>query len=191
MISYLEDGKTGKRPCFSVDVYMKQLYELRALYGVRRVYVATDSQGMLDRMQRETSFNWVFYNLSRSFLGIEHGLMDFRDSKVSSSILFSFMADLQLMRNGDIFLGGFASHFSKLAYYIMAGTLMRLPLFISVDYPLSCDTSDRCGDEDIKRRFTTVEDMIQHAVECQRLGQEGVPWGPKGQEDPCGIYDLV
>jgi hypothetical protein len=81
------------------------------------------------------------------------------------------------------------SHFSKLAYYLMAGAKMRLPPFVSLDYPLSCDTVDKCEDTDIKRRYKGMIDMIFHTVECQRLGDEGVGWGPRENDDPCGIYN--
>ncbi len=94
----------------------------------------------------------------------------------------------------------------------MAGHKMRVPPFVSLDYPLSCDTVDVCSTADIARRFRGnkdgakenadehgdvhgdghgdgVEDMIYHAVECQRLGDAGVGWGPREGQDPCGIYN--
>ena len=89
------------------------------------------------------------------------------------------------MRRGDIFLGAFSSHFSKIAYYIMAGEKMFLPPFISLDYPLSCDTTDACSAEDIIRRNLTIEQIISRAPECQREDDGG--WVEKGR-DPCGIY---
>ena len=188
MTTYLENGTIGRRPCFSVDVYMEKLYELQKLYGVDKVFLATDSEEMIQRVRKEHGFQWTFLNITRIPFDRSHGMMDFRrDSR--ELITFSAVADLHLLRRGDIFLGGFASHFSKLAYYAMAGYNMRIPPFISVDYPLSCDTTDKCDDASITRRFKDIEDMIFHAVECQRLPQEDkVGWGPRSHEDPCGIY---
>ena len=90
----------------------------------------------------------------------------------------------------DILLGAFSSHFSKLAYYLMIGHHFQLLPFISLDYPLACDTTDHCSLNDIMRRNFTINDVINHCPECQKLGKEGLPWGihDGSDADPCGIY---
>ena len=84
------------------------------------------------------------------------------------------------MKRGDIFIGAFSSHFSKLAFYAMAGHNFRIPAFVSLDYPLSCDTIDSCGDDDISHRNQSVEDIIFRAPDCQdRINMQS--------KDPCGL----
>ena len=47
---------------------------------------------------------------------------------------------------GDIFIGAFTGHFSKLGYYLMVGRTMKLLPFVSLDYSLACDTTDVCDE---------------------------------------------
>ena len=51
---------------------------------------------------------------------------------------FSAIADVELLRYGNYFLGTFASLFSKLVYYIMIGEKLRFIPFVSLDFPLTC-----------------------------------------------------
>lgn len=195
-----------KRPCLAIEVYMSRLYELKRRYGVKRVYLATDSAAMIEFITRPTTvsngaevetrieskykmkagdFEWVFVNISRDVFDFKNGWVDFYNSSVYEVVSFSAVADLALMKRGDIFLGTFSSHFSKLAYYVMSGKQMRLPPFISLDVPLSCDTGDDCAISDISKRDQTVLDIIQWAPECLRKVDGG--WMDSNR-DPCGIY---
>lgn len=185
---YINDPREAstKRPCFSVDVYMQALKKIREMYNVRRVYLATDSEEMLQRIQHENEYNWVFVNSSREIFDFKHGMIDFFENDNYETITLGAAADLAIMRKGDIFLGCFTGHFSKLAFYLMAGKRMRVPPFWSLDYSLACDTTDVCTDEHVKSKAFTIEDMITWAPECRRDG--GLEWGPQGNQDPCGIY---
>ena len=95
------------------------------------------------------------------------------------------LADLALLSRGDIFLGAFSSHFSKVAYYSMVGQHLRVLPFMSLDYPLDCDTTDSCTPQDIEARHPTMEDLATWAPECLR-GK--LPWSPGENSDPCGVY---
>lgn len=48
-----------KRPCFTTDVYMRKLSVMRKLYGVRIVFLATDSLEMIERTKTEPDYTWV------------------------------------------------------------------------------------------------------------------------------------
>lgn len=181
-------GELEQRPCFSIDVYMKKLYLLRMMYGVHRVYLATDSQDMIDRTHKHTEYHWIYLDINRTFLEKRFGWIDDRKDSDNENISFSAVADLMLMRRGDIFLGAFTSHFSKLAYYMMVGTRMRLPPFISLDYPLSCDTIDSCSTTDLELRNFTIEDIVSRAPECQRTIKGKLRGSVEAGDDPCGIY---
>lgn len=179
------------RPCFSIDVYMIALRALREKYGSLQVYLSTDSQEMMHRAQLEVDFTWVLINSSRSAYANPNNLrgnmkyVDFFESSSNEAVLFGGLADLNLLARGDIFLGAFTSHFSKIAYYAMVGHHMRVLPFHSLDYPLSCDTTDTCTKEDLAHRNLTIEQMVQWVPECLH----GVlDWSPSSDRDPCGIY---
>jgi hypothetical protein len=201
-------SKSGERPCYHVDLYMNKLYFLRQKYGVTRVYLATDSQEMLARIQQEDGFEWIYLNVTReifqssspsssfsspsplstassSVKEITKKWIDFYPQSSNSLVTNSAVCDLFLMRFGDIFLGAFTSHFSKLSYYLMIGTKFALLPFVSMDYPLSCDTVDDCTHQDIANRNQTIEKIINWAPECLR--QEDGGW-MRDERDPCGIY---
>jgi hypothetical protein len=166
---------------------MSKLYKLKELYGVKRVYLATDSQDMIYRTFVEKDFNWIYINVTRDAFN-SRTFVDNRmrhETSFREIALFSAVADLELMRRGDIFLGAFSSHYSKLSYYLMSGSKMRAIPFISVDYTLACDQLDTCTDETIGKRPHSINDMINWAPECIRNVLE---WSPRADEDPCGIY---
>lgn len=180
---------SSARPCFSVDVYLQALRELHAQYGSTRVYLATDSAEMLRRIRAEPAFTWVLVNTTvAQYQGRApgpDGYIDYLPSSANEAVLLGGASDLHLLSHGDIFLGAFSSHLSKLAYYAMVGRQMRPLPFRSLDYPLSCDTSDPCTAEDIRSRAMDVERIVMWAPECLR----GVlAWSPGEDRDPCGIY---
>lgn len=181
----LNAKKNYTRPCYSINVYMKKLHMLRKKYGVRRVYLATDSPDMIARAQRETRFHWIYVDSPKSALHHGKGWVDFHAADDSEDVTLSAVADLTLLQAGDIFLGAFTSHFSKLTFYLMVGQQMRIPPFVSLDYPLSCDTVDNCSDNDITRRGLSIADIIGWAPECVRAQHGG--W-VRDNLDACGVY---
>jgi len=152
-----------KRPCFTLDVYMKILHTLKDMYNVTTVYLATDSEEFVKRIEHETDFTWIYVFAHREFFSKDQGWVEFRKDKFNQGTLFSSVADMTLMKYGDIFLGGFASHFSKVAYYMMVGHHQRLLPYISVDFPLGCDTIDSCNMDEPFLKTLTIEDMISRS----------------------------
>ena len=177
VVTNLTNFKTKIRPCFSINIFMKKLYELKKLYNVKRVYLSTDSSDMIQRTLVEPSFHWIYTNNSRNNFVHGIGWIEYRTDLMNAEILNSTIADLTLMKYGDIFLGkvlfqffhflhtfllsgAYTSHYSKLAWYLMAGVQMRLPPFVSLDYPLTCDYNQNCENNGYNM---TVEQMIYHA----------------------------
>lgn len=188
MTTYINTTGGHRRPCFSVDVYMKKLSLLRTLYAVNKVYLATDSEEMIHRTHLHTEYNWIYINISRSHFSqgwVDRSAASRERSQVT---LFSAVADMALLSRGDIFLGAFSGHLSKVFYYLMAGQQMRLPPFVSLDYPLSCDTIDICSDVDVLARKQTIEGIISRAPECQRKRSGRVDGWVQPWSDPCGLY---
>jgi len=166
------------RACWSPNVYMSVLHRLRQQYNVRRVYVSTDSQDMIDRMYQEPLFNWVFSNVSRRLYDHGNGWIERKQLNVDERrhVVFGAVTDFNLMKYGEFFVGAFSSHYSKISYYINLGHQMRLTPFISLDFPLSCDTAE-CGEGN----GMSVRSIIMNAPECGGEGYDNHPG------DRCGI----
>ena len=131
-------GGQRVRKCFALNVYMEHLYRLHELYNVQTVYLSTDSQDMIDLAKNNSAFDWIFLDNSRQkFHFNESGArwarnwIEFRHDAFNEEILFSSVADLNLLKYGDIFLGQFSSLFSKLAYYVMIGHQPKLYRFFN------------------------------------------------------------
>lgn len=180
-------GPKYDRPCYSIDMYIAQLREVHALYGVTRVYLATDSGEMIERANRETDFEWIYYNFSRSVFDYDIGWIDFYPDSFIEDVALSAVADIDLMKYGDVFIGAFTSHFSKLAFYNMVGSQFRIPPFVSLDYTLACDTVDNCRADEISRRKMTIESMLTWTPECFREVDGGYV---HDKLDNCGLYKL-
>ena len=150
-IDAAEDGeglvKDGvNRPCYNVTVYMAKLHYLRRIYNVRRVFLSTDSVEMIERTKIEPLFNWVYLRNNREVFSKGHGWVEKRPDEDNEHTMMSAVADLNLMRYGDMFLGAFSSHYSKLAYYMICGHSMRIPPFVSLDVPLPCTPFMDCSE---------------------------------------------
>lgn len=110
---------------------------------------------------------------------------------------FSAVADIELLKRGDIFIGTLASHFSKLLYASMVGYQMRMLPFISLDFPMVCDTIDACSDNEVLGRNQTIEEIVLRNPACERAGairsnlfaESGLAgWLPE-DKDNCNIYN--
>lgn len=190
--------RSGKRPCFTPSVYIGKLRKMRELYGVRKVFLATDSEEMIKAAQEEKEFNWVFLDLERSPFKRPEGTQDraamlewrnFRGKPELEDITFSSIAGLELVSGADMFIGTFTSEFSMMAFYLMAGKKMSVPPYISLDYPACCDKSDKCGHREIKYMDFDLNMCILRAPECNRQSSFLLHLTGLDQErDPCGIY---
>lgn len=184
-VRYL-NGPWYQRPCFSVDMYMDQLRKIHARYGITTVYLATDSEEMITRAKQERGFQWVYLDFPRDVFSYQEGWwVDFYNQDDFEDISLSAAADLNLLKQGDIFLGAFSSHFSKLIFYMMAGYQQVIPPFVSMDYCLGCETTDVCSKDAIAERGTTIDHMIVRTVECMKESDDGYM---HEAFDHCGLY---
>ena len=121
------------RPCFSFDVYLRELNRLRSLYGVHTVLLATDSETVLKRALNVTDYNWVYVRSEiRSKYEYGHAYIETRDDLTTEMIDLS-LYDMWLLRQGHLFIGNMFSHFSRYVYISMIGELGYIPPFIAVD----------------------------------------------------------
>ena len=69
---------------------------------------------MVQRIAREPDYTWIYMNESRNnFNNKRLGWVEHRLDSYNKEILFTAVADMAIVKYGDIFLGAFTSHFSK------------------------------------------------------------------------------
>jgi len=167
----------GGRPCYETEVYIHELERLQKLYGVKRVYLATDSTQMIAAAQDDNRFDWVFLNASRAALdvasggtfieqrlpGIKHTQGEESKSKKEGTILtdderyltsVGAAADVVLMSQGDMFLGSTGSVFSRAGYYAMVGESASIPPWTTIDgIPFCCNGIENCAVEAMRKTW--------------------------------------
>eukprot|EP00936_MAST-01D_sp_MAST-1D-sp1_P001042 g1042.t1 len=169
----------GGRPCYEPEVYMTELKRLKKMYGVQRVYLATDSQLMLSEVHKNTEFDWVFLNASREALAVESGGNFLENrlpglkrdentvfNKAKGDIFTDYerylasvgaAADVLLMQQGDIFVGTSGSVFSRIGYYSMVGSKGAIVPWSTVDgIPFCCNGISSCAIEEMHKKDRTV-----------------------------------
>jgi len=106
-------------------------------YNVSRVYVASDSAEVIDKLHEMGDMQVLHMPLDRSMFDsqwwIDHraayGLVD-RKQVAESALL-----DMLMLAACDYFIGTFSSHFSMSAFEISAYNKGHVPPYISVDCP--------------------------------------------------------
>ena len=150
-----------RRKCFAPAVYMRAMRRLQRLYGIKTVLLSTDSQSMVDLALKEgADLHWVFLNISRQVFSYNSTgsdtFIEFRYDDANEQVLFSAVADLDLLKHGQVFLTTLSSTYSRLAFFAAAGHHAMVPPFISLDYPLSCESLDLC----LGGRDRTAESIV-------------------------------
>lgn len=201
----MKDGvMQDSRYCFRSTVYMEQLELIRKKYGVRKVLLSTDSPDMIKLTEKYPQYEWIYLEVDRDPFeryvgsGLGHWMNQDRNNyKDNRLYLYSAIADMYLLKHGDIFLGTMSSHFSKTLYYLMIGHKMRVPPFVTLDLPLVCDVSDYCSNKAILERRQTMEEIVYRNPSCEKTNRiyanrrkdiSGLPGWYRGDGDPCGIY---
>ena len=147
---------------------------VRKKYGVKKVYLSTDSSDMIKLTTEYPEFEWVYLDIPRTAFdmyiksGLDHHMNEVSNEANNTIFFFSAVADIELLKRGDIFIGTLASHFSKLLYASMVGYQMRMLPFISLDFPMVCDTIDVCSDNEVLGRNQTMEEIILRNPACER-----------------------
>ena len=174
-VSTNTDDDNWSRICFQSSVYMEKLQLVQKKYGVKKVFLSTDSSDMIKLAAEHPEFEWVYLDIPRAAFdmyvksGLDHHMNE-QDNQANNTIFFfSAVADMEILKRGDIFIGTFASHFSKNLYSAMVGYQMRMIPFISLDFPIACDTVDYCSDAAILSRRQTIEEIVLRGPSCERV----------------------
>lgn len=160
----IREGQRKFRFCYALDVYLKELLHMRALYGVTTALLATDDPVVVRQVMAEPAgFNWVFVEWPRDQLARPKPWVEFR-ANLSEDVALSLGAELELLSHADVFVGSFGSQVGRSIYYRMLAHVRTgtLPPFASVDgYGLCCDFREDCAEADILRRERTVSECIR------------------------------
>jgi len=143
------------RPCFTTELYAKELEKLRNRYGVCEVRVATDDESFLEELPM------LAYSLGLKFLVANREPLEFLTPKQAAgrpesfienrgwnfiqkkAIVESFFSDLVFLGSADMLLGTLSSTLSRLLLILIASKTGEIPPFISLDKPLEHYDDDR------------------------------------------------
>ena len=126
--------------CAPLDKYAELVLAMAARYDVRLVFLATDDAEAVRYLRAacaKEGLEVITLSVDRSVfessLFIEYRLMLGYVDK--AAVADSTMLDLLLLAEADYFVGGFGSHFGRLAFELSVAAKGRVPAYASVDYP--------------------------------------------------------
>jgi hypothetical protein len=135
-------SRQGASPatCLWPDLALKSLDRIRSQYGSCSVLVASDSAAALDHivtMPGSENYHWTWLHWNRSQLASSDAdcptcrsqHVEFRGG-LDWHVGFSMAADIVLLSQGDVFLGGFDSMVGMGYYLAMFGTTGMLPPYL-------------------------------------------------------------
>ena len=161
--------RVGFRYCYTWRAYRGLLLEMRRLYGVRTVLLATDDADghVTGALADDKEFNWAFLQYPRKQFK-KRGWMEFRRD-LTEDVPFSLAAALELLGAADVLVGNMGSHVTRMIYNKMVSSARTatLPPFYSIDgYGLCCDFTEDCSKRDIRKRRRSIRDCIHKYGQC-------------------------
>lgn len=123
--------------CVEWEVYLERIYEMRDKYGVSAVFLATDDPAVSEAARKAEGLQVLQLDMDRQVFSADW-FLEFRSQMglvSAKDVTESALVDLLLLAEGDLFVGTFASHLSRLAYELMVARLGYFPPYSSVDYP--------------------------------------------------------
>ncbi|KAJ1470907.1 hypothetical protein T484DRAFT_1917060 [Baffinella frigidus] len=159
------DSSSIRPGCQPVDAYLQHVHAMADRYQARTVFLATDDAAVvaeveadaarrghpyrvahlpLDRAIFDSSL-FIEYRLALgAHLPLDRAIFDssfFIEYRLSlgyvdgAAVSDATVLDLLLLAHADFFVGGFGSHFSRLALELSVAMKGRVPPYASVDYP--------------------------------------------------------
>ena len=110
---------------------------MRDRYGVSRVFLATDDPAVAEAAQAAAGLEILQLSLDRQVFAA-NWFLEFRAQLglvSAQAVTESALVDLLLLAEGDMFVGTFASHLSRLTFELMVARRGYFPPYASVDYP--------------------------------------------------------
>mmetsp|Transcript_13904 Transcript_13904/g.25736 ORF Transcript_13904/g.25736 Transcript_13904/m.25736 type:complete len:484 (+) Transcript_13904:36-1487(+) len=133
------------RPCYPTRMYLDAALEMKRLYGVCRILLATDSDEVISELKNDVDaaqFRITALSANRSLykplVKGQIGFIENREFTLEShdEIITSAIADVKFLGEGDFFIGNLASTISRLAYFLISASTGRVAPYSSMDSPL-------------------------------------------------------
>ena len=87
--------------------------------------------------------------------------------------MLTYFADLDLLKHEQVFLNTLSSTYSRLTFLAAAGHHATVPPFLSLDFPLSCESLDLCL---VGRDKTAEENVIDPTGVSHHLDRHIHDW---------------
>jgi len=131
----LENSDTLGRKCEPFSVTMEKANILAGKYGIKHIFLATDSNAVIDGLSNYTNYTFLYNHVSRGGVkdhveldkALKQGLIDGCSEGMDS------LLDIQLLAAGDALIGKFSSNIARVAYSLMFARQSAYPPFISLD----------------------------------------------------------
>ncbi|GAB5355979.1 hypothetical protein AAMO2058_000251600 [Amorphochlora amoebiformis] len=146
--SCLETATQQARKCDSFDTHMESVEKIAKKYGIKHVYIATDSDTIWKGLKKYPQYTFL-YDKKEERGGKRNNetvdiLLEARRLNGCNEA-YNVVKDLALLGEGDAFVGKFTSNIDRIAYvlqYRRAGTFTP---YISMDSPWCFDFGVRSG----------------------------------------------
>ena len=134
-------GMRKSHGCKALSSYLRELRVLKAMYGVRRVFLATDSAEIANQTQEfKHEFDFIMLDWDRSPMStgmkIERRMESPKVFNIDQhNIMIDSLRDLWLLAEADYLVTHQASTLSRLALQFSTFLHKHIPPFISLDGP--------------------------------------------------------
>lgn len=107
------------RTCDPLSAYMPSLRKMSSRYGIKNVYLATDSHEPLNDSKAYPEFNWIFDQRVRRDANQSIEELLIRQQIDGSEEASDALSDIWLLSECDAFVGKFTSNMDRIAYSLM------------------------------------------------------------------------
>uniref|UniRef100_A0A061RTN3 Alpha-( )-fucosyltransferase n=1 Tax=Tetraselmis sp. GSL018 TaxID=582737 RepID=A0A061RTN3_9CHLO len=140
------DACASGRRCFGWSDYRTEAVAARRLYGASSIFLASDSDEVVEECRKDNEFHCVAVQMNRSAFTptqrAQKKSQAYLENRIRAGeldgdeVALSALVDLALLGECDIFIGTFSSAFSRLAVLLMMAQHQHPIPFISLDSPL-------------------------------------------------------
>jgi hypothetical protein len=158
----LEEEVTLGRKCDKFDYYMKSANLMQKKYGIKHIYLATDSDTVIDTLDKYPNFTFHYQKgIGRGGIRnkvpvddlLHSGRLNGCDEAGSTFI------DTHLLGSCHAFVGKFSSNIDRIAYNLMFARTRRYQPHISLD-------NNWCFDFGVKSRIDGISDSNTEKYYC-------------------------
>lgn len=132
-------GRRKQHGCKPLSFYMEEVRAMRDMYGVNRVFIATDSTTALaDTKQYEPEFEFIHLDMDREKYNTKSKIESQMASGVgfdSHDVMISSLRDTLLLAESDYLVTHQASTMSRIALQLATLRLKHVPPYVSMDGP--------------------------------------------------------